>query len=739
MRMPSARSRFQPSRMRGALLLAVVCFALTNGVVGFAVANSGASPSPVPSVFSVPVPHVGDMVRIWVALENTTTGERSADKRYLEFTWLPDEVGFDEDGTKRLLNHVNITTYAHLVGNRVDDVRPFTTRARLDPESGRLVGSYGESRQTKYENGTSSTGLPYTRTQASVYASTTFVRPDDTYYFGAFCGIRNAFQGKAVALEGTVDAFGHCNPFTSARASDPALFAAVEAHQSLNGQVLILSAANAQNRSFSAWMSSTSPYPMELVSARAASPTALHIRFEVVTRGTLPITLREAPPAVPRPAPVGLAARTPWGLDDTGVVHDFPLSQAFQYAQNDPGYPDLRDFLRDHPGAVPVFAHYSEDVTTEAEPAKATDRTWFFQLADGFQKLCVLISRTDGLGARPLTAAAAPYSYGTCAFNEDDTFPAATKLPADWPSVAGMIRAWQALRGPEYGQEAANAWGFSVVCDNCSKPHLSFCAGRVQDQHTYGPTSTWTTRESKLAFWPDGDLQALQERYRDDRTGFLPGPRGGALAAPPKETVLFPQHHALAWSPPDAKGAAGIGLFSLMAAALYWLWPLLKAGPIGALYSRVVGPKVIGHPKRAELFQFIQENPGIHFLELSRRSGLGHGATEHHLAKLRESEMVTRAQNGEHHCYFVRGGVDRRVMESAGVVKAEGARLLLAAIRARPGLNGAEAARATGMTAPNVSYHLDRFRKSGLVEARRTGAGLRLKLTSLGDQVLSSA
>lgn len=55
---------------------------------------------------------------------------------------------------------------------------------------------------------------------------------------------------------------------------------------------------------------------------------------------------------------------------------------------------------------------------------------------------------------------------------------------------------------------------------------------------------------------------------------------------------------------------------------------------------------------RDSIFDLIEENPGIHFREIQRRSGLAVGQVEYHLYQLERSEKIVTRQDGKVKRYF---------------------------------------------------------------------------------------
>jgi predicted transcriptional regulator len=182
---------------------------------------------------------------------------------------------------------------------------------------------------------------------------------------------------------------------------------------------------------------------------------------------------------------------------------------------------------------------------------------------------------------------------------------------------------------------------------------------------------------------------------------------------------------AAAFLPSPEQGAA-ITAASALAGLLYWLWPTIKGGAAG-LFSRVTGPKLLEHPARARLVQLVQAEPGVHFQDLVRRSGLPNGTAVHHLHKLADAGLVAARPLGRYTCYFPGPSPDRASLAAAPVTRSDGARRILAELTANPGLSGTDLAVRLGLQASTVTYHVKRLQEAGLVAAARDGRVIRLR------------
>lgn len=479
------------------------------------------------------------------------------------------------------------------------------------------------------------------------------------------------------------------------------------------------------------------PYPLQIREGGRDAVFVL-VQFE---RGDGPILRSEPQVVAGPPPPLQFRPRLEWGPDESGVEHPFPFSAAYQQARDDPTYPGLRDFLASHPGAYVQRAGYQSfavDSTRESPYHR-----WYFTVTDASEELSVDVIRREGATPGPLPLHT---PLPTPAYDISDrgvepvqtSYPLPGSLRAELPTVASMLRQWEAYRSPAYAGVAGNSWSMYLRCtydwntsqDDCSRAATHIGAGWTQYDRTYAGPMPWpldrsqpvdSQRTSSLGWseWPGRDdltfdhpSSYYESRQVTRRDGSMPSVAEGPSFSP-HSSSLFPLAVAGLWVFPSSEESAAIGLGAVLAGLLYWLKPLAKAG-LG-LFSRVEPEELLANPTRAELVAAVEANPGIHHQELVRIARKGNGAAEHHLQKLVAGGLLSRHKSAGYTCYFRAGKVDRRVMASAHLLKSPVARAIVEAAQRQPGTSLAQVARDAGVSVPTVHYHAKRLQAAGLV------------------------
>ena len=234
-----------------------------------------------------------------------------------------------------------------------------------------------------------------------------------------------------------------------------------------------------------------------------------------------------------------------------------------------------------------------------------------------------------------------------------------------------------------------------------------------------------------------GTPQALSQEttLASEAAGLAPpAPQSAAETPPPESLDAFA-------SPSVSPVVLGAGVgFSGAGAALLGVRPqwLRRLLPV-ALFSRLDSARALDHPVHGELAALIEANPGMHYQELVRRIGRGRGIVEHHLASLCRAGVVLQRSQGRYTCYFHRDvRLDPRLLDSYGLLKAQGARGVLAALSGSSGRSRKDLAGDLGLSPTTISYHLQRLAEGGLLEGRRLGGRTHYTVTPIGRLALRS-
>lgn len=706
-----------------------------------------AAASPAPAPLDVPWPNVGDagsysrsVVRMANASDAQAITVQPARVRE-SFVVEPATEAYDEDGVPHRV--VSFRTWL------VTDGRD--ARYLLDAHDGDVVAL------TLFERA------------ANGYSNHTY--PGGLAGKPPLCGLRNALQGghdpgtDAWSLQGGLCrrayyAAGGGVAFVRVREDPWGEGIAVGFQQTGTERVVLL------------WFTSGIPYPVRMLE-QTDDETFVLLDLTHFERGGTPAAQgRSTRPPLP---PLQMADHLGVGADDSGVAHPFPWQQAWQAAQQDGA---VQDFLAGHPDAVVQRTIYNfeevhsvDGTGTQREDTQAD--AWYFVLDDGQQARMFAVRHTVGQRTVALPVVGQVQSSPIDEVRVQDrgaqpADPYVRLAPPAVPTVASSLDWWSAYATGHFRDAGANGWMSALGC-YCDMPWATTSVGRLAGNWTEGADASASWEASWLVTTWEGKAYVLVENARHSDYGRASLPvrtLGKAIGTPietilreardrlpalealpaaveadealaldavdpdpgdlPKPTKLTPKETTATSTDPGPPPAAVAGIVVAAAAgtaAVAWLLKLLLA----PLFSRVRREDALDNPVRATLLDLIEAEPGLHLLELVRRTGRGTGTVRHHLSKLEEVGLVKSRQGGGFLCFFP-AGAGAAAMAEAGVTKSQGARRVLEAARA--GGTSAEVARRTGLAPSTVDHHLNRLSAAGLV--RREGLRWRGAMPSTG-------
>lgn len=710
-------------------LAGVACLGMSGA--GFAYASTA---SEAGDPIHLPARLVGDAGSYTVQNFTTTDGQPlDAERPYLEFTWLPPTTARDSAG------------FDHAV-DRLSQGWPgrpsiFNFTSLLDVTTGAFVGIRGVAAGTEVAAGKAPLG-PLNTTEASRYeVSLTVLGKADTTIDESFCGLASAQFPRMVPMKGPWPA-GSCRLWGVGLVRATIMDFTVTGRQ--GGLVRVdglgtfttRNGGESYNVAVAIWLQDGFAYPLRVEVRASLLPDRVVVhRLASFHSGT-----PSGPPPIPdvdRAPQLENATRHPWGPDETGIVHPFPLSQAYGYVTSDARGHGYQDYIHRHPHAYLAAASYSVTHVNN----RTTDRAWELAFSDGGDEALpvTIIQR-----AQPVTAALLPdmvwllptdpapretvYVYANETWAHG-FFPPPDELPSEMPSVASLLARWEAYVEP--GMFAAErSWSFDWSNFNAGNLTSNLGAGVADMRYTgvditlfVAPRVTQTLHWSILT---GTDVLILWQAELV----------GGQTVATPLDAQPPVEASAPMAAPVDhvqdvpALVLVSSGILAGLILFAAGIWPMLKAVGVG-LFSRIAPEEALDNPIRRRIMDVVASQPGAHAKEIVRRVGNSRRAVEHHLAQLvLAKRLVLRAGPG-YHCYFPVGALEPNLARAAQAVRAPSARAVLAAIGGDH-RTIASVAGALGLAPSTIHYHITNLQAAGALQRDSAGAWA---ITALGTRL----
>jgi len=140
-------------------------------------------------------------------------------------------------------------------------------------------------------------------------------------------------------------------------------------------------------------------------------------------------------------------------------------------------------------------------------------------------------------------------------------------------------------------------------------------------------------------------------------------------------------------------------------------------------YSRINSGNLLNHETRWGIFSYINENPGRHFRELTRRLDVNRNTLSHHINKLEKAGLLTSHYDGYYKRYYPLNS------ESEYEVFTPVQERIIGVLRENPGITYKGQIEKTDKTISTLSYHMRSLVDKGVVKKVRRNKKLYLYLS----------
>src|SRR5687768_16186231 len=124
---------------------------------------------------------------------------------------------------------------------------------------------------------------------------------------------------------------------------------------------------------------------------------------------------------------------------------------------------------------------------------------------------------------------------------------------------------------------------------------------------------------------------------------------------------------------------------------------------------------------RRRIVEFVRENPGLHMRELASRLEMAVSTLEYHGYQLvKHGHLVTRESAG-FKAYYPGEGMDRRDKDILYLVRHEVPRRICSHVLLNPGTTPKDVREVLGMSAPTLSFHLNKLRAANVLREEPAG------------------
>lgn len=124
---------------------------------------------------------------------------------------------------------------------------------------------------------------------------------------------------------------------------------------------------------------------------------------------------------------------------------------------------------------------------------------------------------------------------------------------------------------------------------------------------------------------------------------------------------------------------------------------------------------------RRDIYQLIEDKPGLHVRAIQQTLELPYGTTTYHLNYLEKAELVTPKMDGGFKRYYASHKVSRRDKEILTLLRQEVPRRICTHLLLEPGMTHAELLEEFDLSASTLSYHVKKLVDAAVVRKDKEG------------------
>jgi DNA-binding transcriptional ArsR family regulator len=134
-----------------------------------------------------------------------------------------------------------------------------------------------------------------------------------------------------------------------------------------------------------------------------------------------------------------------------------------------------------------------------------------------------------------------------------------------------------------------------------------------------------------------------------------------------------------------------------------------------------VQPPPITNSTRAQVYNFIVANPGVHFRGICTGLSIAIGAAEFHLGVLRKAGLISFVKDGKYKRFFASKTFSTRDMKLISFLRHETVREILKKLSSEKTISHSALASCLSMTSQGLTWQMNRLKEEGVIEEKIEG------------------
>jgi predicted transcriptional regulator len=130
---------------------------------------------------------------------------------------------------------------------------------------------------------------------------------------------------------------------------------------------------------------------------------------------------------------------------------------------------------------------------------------------------------------------------------------------------------------------------------------------------------------------------------------------------------------------------------------------------------------VFNNSTRAEIYDFIEANPGVQFRGICDQLGLSIGLAEFHLGVLKKAGLISFIRDGRYKRFFESKRFSKKEMEIISMLRHDTTRIILKTLLEVKKISHGKLACQLSITSQGLTWQMNHLTKSGVVRESKEG------------------
>jgi predicted transcriptional regulator len=167
---------------------------------------------------------------------------------------------------------------------------------------------------------------------------------------------------------------------------------------------------------------------------------------------------------------------------------------------------------------------------------------------------------------------------------------------------------------------------------------------------------------------------------------------------------------------------------------------------LSASASLVVGAGLHNHiastldqPTRHDIYNYITDNPGMHFRGICTALDLSVGVVQYHLDVLEHAGLIHSVMDGQNKRYFEHSAYTKTDVQLTALLRHGTAAQILTLLAENKSALHRDLALGLGVTSQALTWQMNQLKEAGLISAEKVGVNVRYSLTdpAVGQVILN--